>query len=203
MKGRSVLIVEDEPIVAEDIRESLEEVGFRVVGVAYDSEDALDLLGKHSIDIALLDITLSRPMEGIELAHQINKKHSMPFVFLTALSDQSTLEAVRETLAMGYLVKPFRPAELHTALELALSNYYRQQEAEPLSRDTLNKSLVEPVSKREWEVLQLLLAGKSNQEIASELFVSINTVKTHLSRLYAKMEVDSRAQVLAYVNSLV
>jgi len=203
MKGRSVLIVEDEPIVAEDIRESLEEVGFRVAGVAYDSEDALDLLEKHQIDIALLDITLTRPMEGIELAHQINKKHPMPFVFLTALSDQSTLEAVRKTFAMGYLVKPFRPAELHTALELALSNYFRQQEVEPLSRESLNESLLDPVSKREWEVLQLLLVGKSNQEIASELFVSINTVKTHLSRLYGKMEVDSRAQVLAYVNSLV
>lgn len=205
MKGRNVLVVEDEPIVAEDIRECLEEAGFTVVGVAYDSEEALQLLQTEPVDIALLDITLSRQNEGIDLAHQIRAGYDMPFVFLTALSDPSTLNAVKETFAMGYLVKPFKPADLYIALEMALSNFLRQQAQKQIlpSRETVNLNLVDPVSKREWEVLESLLDGKTNQEIADSLFVSVNTVKTHLSKLYTKLGVDSRAQVLAYMNSLV
>lgn len=205
MKGRRVLVVEDEPIVAEDIRESLEDFGFSVIGLAYNSAQALRVLDTQEVDIALLDITLDRPLEGVDLAHRINERHPIPFVFLTALSDQKTLEAVKATFPMGYLVKPFKPEDLYMALEVALTNYLRAGAAgkPALTRQRLNDNLLDPVSRREWEVLELLLSGKTNQEIADELFVSINTVKTHLSHLYHKLGVESRAQVLAHVNSLV
>lgn len=205
MNGRRVLVVEDEPIVAEDIKESLEERGFRVVGLAYNSTDALRILNQQQVDIALLDISLAYPLEGIELARQIREHYPMPFVFLTALSDQATLEAVKGTLPMGYLVKPFKPEDLYMALEMGLSNYHRslrqrlpQDEVLPI----VNQQLPHPLSRREGEVLELLLQGKTNQDIAAALFVSINTVKTHLSNLYAKLDVDSRAQALAFINSL-
>lgn len=205
MKGRNVLIVEDEPIVAEDIRECLEGLGFSVAGVAYDSAEALSILESAEVNIALLDISLSKPLEGIDLAHKIQAQYDMPFVFLTALSDQATLEAAKETFAMGYLVKPFKPEDLYMALEIALSNFFRHQKKQQVlrSRKSINQRLVDPVSKREWEVLEHLLDGKTNQEIADDLFVSVNTVKTHLSKLYAKLGVDSRAQMLAYMNGLV
>ena len=204
MTGRHVLVVEDEPIVAEDISQSLEEAGFKVVGIAYCSEEALALLREETVDIAVLDITLNRPMEGIELAHQIKEEYNIPFIFLTALSDQSTLEAVKETLAMGYLVKPFKPADLSIALEMALSHFLRLRKEEKTfpDREIFNRDLLEPISKREWEVLLRLMDGDGNKEIADHLFVSVNTVKTHLSKLYMKLGVDSRSQVLAHVNKL-
>jgi len=206
MNGRRVLVVEDEPIVAEDIRESLEERGFLVVGVAYNSVDALRILNQQKVDIALLDISLAHRLEGIDLAHQINEKHPMPFVFLTALSDQATLKAVKATLPMGYLVKPFKPEDLYMALEMGLVNYYQSVRKRHPQKDLLariNKTLPHPLSTREGEVLELLLEGKANQDIATALFVSINTIKTHLSKLYAKLGVDSRAQALALVNGLI
>lgn len=205
MTGRRVLVVEDEPIVAEDIKESLEEKGFRVVGIAYNSTEALRLLNQQKVDIALLDISLAYPLEGIDLAHQINEMHPMPFVFLTALSDQATLEAVKATLPMGYLVKPFKSEDLYMALEMGLVHYYQSLREEKAQNNLLakvNRQLTHPLSPREVEVLELLLEGKSNQEIATTLFVSVNTIKTHLSKLYSKLGVDSRAQALAYINSL-
>lgn len=205
MTGRRVLVVEDEPIVAEDIRESLEEKGFLVVGIAYNSADALRILNQQKVDIALLDISLAYPLEGIDLAHQINEMHPMPFVFLTALSDQATLQAVKATLPMGYLVKPFKPEDLHMALEMGLLNYYQSVRERNPQNDLLtrvNQLVAHPLSPREGEVLELLLQGKTNQDIANTLFVSVNTVKTHLSKLYTKLGVESRAQVLALINSL-
>ena len=86
-----VLIVEDEPLIAEDIATALANNDFNVSGIAYSMEDALDELKRNLPDLVLLDINLNGGEEGIEIAHEINARYSLPFVFLTSYSDKITL----------------------------------------------------------------------------------------------------------------
>ncbi len=201
MQQFNILIVEDEPLVAEDIRESVQEAGFRVAGVAYSVAEVKHLLRTTPVDALVLDINLGGKQDGIDLAHFINKHYQLPFIFLTAFADRSTLDRVKDSFPMGYIVKPFTTKDLLAALEVALANFQNQQKRS-ISLDQINRQLEEPVTPREFEVIKLLIQGKSNQEMAGELFVSINTVKTHLSHIYTKFDVESRAQVMARIASM-
>jgi len=204
MKKYNVLIVEDEPIIAEDIKECLEDIGFQVSAIAHDGKSALLALEKKRPSIAILDIHLNGRMNGIEVAHHINKYYQLPFVFLTSYADKKTLEHAKKTLPMGYVVKPFDSKDLLSALEIALFNFQNMQSLpeNKLSIHTLNQKIYTPLTEREFEVLLLLLQGKTNKQIAGELFVSTNTIKTHLSNIYDKFDVDSRAKVLAFVSNV-
>ncbi|MEM1325185.1 MAG: response regulator transcription factor [Bacteroidota bacterium] len=203
MNEYQVLIVEDEILVAEDIKECLEEVGFGIAAMAHDATSAMRALKERMPDIVLLDINLKDKINGIELAQHINQYYRLPFVFLTSYADKSTIEAAKSTFPMGYLVKPFDSKDLLSALEITLMNFNRfQQQKQPLSLKLLNKKVFTPLTDREFEVLRLLLQGRSNKEMATELFVSVNTIKTHLSNIYMKLDVDSRAKVLAFVSKL-
>ena len=199
----SVLIVEDDPIIAEDIKECLQEVGFEVMSIVYDGKSALTKLAEQRPSIVLLDIHLSGRMNGIELAHHINHYYQLPFVFLTSYADKSTIENVKKTFPMGYLVKPFDEKDLLSALEIALLNFHRfHQKSVGLSIQNLNRCIYTPLTDREFEVLQLLLKGNTNRQMAEDLFVSINTIKTHLSNIYYKLDVNSKAKVIAFVSNV-
>ena len=117
---RSVMIVEDEQIVALDLQEDLEEMGFRVVGTAASGDDAIHLARQHRPDVVLMDIVLRGSMDGIEAARLISHEHGTPVIFLTAYSDTSTVMRAAETAPFGYLTKPYQSKELRAAIEVAL-----------------------------------------------------------------------------------
>lgn len=204
MNNYKILIVEDDPIIAEDIKECLEEENFEVSGIAYEGKAAVNAIEQTPPDLILLDIQLSHRMNGIELAHLINKKYKLPFIFLTSYADRATIQQVKQTFPMGYLVKPFGSKDLLTAIEIALVNFHqlKPKEERTLSLAFINKRVFTPLTERELEVLKLLVKGNTNKQIAEALFVSTNTVKTHLSNIYNKLDVDSRAKVLAFVSKI-
>lgn len=107
MSEVNVLIVEDEPMVAEDIAEALNNIDFKVSAVVYTEKAALEELLQNTPDIAILDINLKNGKEGIQIAEEINRRYHIPFVYLTAYSDKQTLEMAQHTQPAGYLVKPF------------------------------------------------------------------------------------------------
>lgn len=198
-----ILIVEDEPLIAEDIRGYLEDSGFEVLGVAHEGEEALEILKSSQPDALLLDINLGDGMDGITLAGEIRKIYEFPFVFLTSHADKATLERAKQTIPSGYLLKPFEGNSLMTSLEVAIFNFqHARQKSHNFDFKKINDFLPNALSERELELVEQLQTGKTNREIADQLFISVNTVKTHLQHLFEKLDVSNRTQALFRIKEL-
>jgi DNA-binding LytR/AlgR family response regulator len=141
MAKTSVLVVEDESIVAKDIQQSLIKLGYNVVGTASTGEKALALANELRPDIILMDIMLKGPMSGIDTAAEIKKDLSIPVIFLTAYADESTLSKAKVTEPFGYIIKPFKEIDLHTSIEMAL--YKHSKEKDIVKERDLLYSIVE------------------------------------------------------------
>jgi two-component system, LytTR family, response regulator LytT len=135
--GLSVLIIEDEFIIAEDIKEALLTSGYKVFGTALTYEDALDLLKKGKPDFALVDITLQNDQSGLELGRILCEDLQIPYIYVTSHSDISTLEKVKLTNPSGYLLKPFRRESIYTAIEVALVNFNHISQLHPENELTI------------------------------------------------------------------
>jgi DNA-binding LytR/AlgR family response regulator len=127
-KNIRVLIVEDEFITLDALRDELEEIGYEISGDAMRADEALVILERGDTDIAILDIHLKGSESGIWLAAQIRDKYKIPFIFLSAFSDQETIAKAAETNPSSYLVKPFTSADLYTSIELALLTHAKNVE---------------------------------------------------------------------------
>jgi len=119
-KRAGILIVEDEPLVATLIDHVLGELGYQVVGAASSGVEALALAGRAWPQLALVDIRLSGPMDGIEVACALRERFAVPAVFLTGLADPATVERAKRARPAGFLAKPFRPSRVLEAIERAL-----------------------------------------------------------------------------------
>lgn len=128
MAKTSVLVVEDESIVAKDIQNSLKKLGYVVPSVENTGEDAIDAAGDHKPDLVLMDIMLKGEISGIEAADQIKQRYQIPVIFLTAYADESTLSKAKVTEPYGYIIKPFKEIDLHTSIEMALYKHAKEQE---------------------------------------------------------------------------
>lgn len=115
-----VLIVEDEPLIAENIAMYLNNHDFKVSGIAYDDEEAFGELKNNPPDAVLLDVNLESPKNGIDIAEYINSNNRIPFVFLTSYSDKTIVDRAKKTNPAGYIVKPFNEQTLYTTLVLSL-----------------------------------------------------------------------------------
>ncbi len=128
MAKTSVLVVEDESIVAKDIQNSLKKLGYSVPSVENSGEGAIEAAGQHRPDLILMDIMLKGEISGIEAAEQIKNRYQIPVIFLTAYADESTLSKAKVTEPYGYIIKPFKEIDLHTSIEMALYKHGKEQE---------------------------------------------------------------------------
>jgi len=128
MAKTSILVVEDESIVAKDIQNSLKKLGYSVPSVENSGEDAIDAAGQYRPDLILMDIMLKGEISGIEAAEQIKNRYQIPVIFLTAYADESTLNKAKVTEPYGYIIKPFKEIDLHTSIEMALYKHGKEQE---------------------------------------------------------------------------
>lgn len=120
-KPTSILIVEDEALVASYIEEVLGESGYRVAGIAASGAEALSLAAEHRPSLALVDIRLSGPIDGIELAGLLRQRFDLPTIFLSGLVDSQTTERAQAAQPLGFLKKPFLPSQVFNAIERALN----------------------------------------------------------------------------------
>jgi len=120
-KSVSVLIVEDEALIASYIEEVLGESGFHIAGIAASGPEALSLAAEAKPALALVDIRLTGPIDGIELACLLRQKHAVPSIFLSAVGDVETTERAQAAKPLGFLHKPFLPSQVFKAIEQALS----------------------------------------------------------------------------------
>lgn len=121
MKGK-ILIVEDEAIVALDLRQMLEEFGLEVVGLAGSADEALAIVEDTQPDLTLMDIHIQGTIDGIQTARILHDSFGVPAVFLTSYSDDETMEKATRESPYGYLLKPFNRRELKATLQIALHN---------------------------------------------------------------------------------
>ncbi len=117
--GFSVLIVENEWIVARGLQKTLEAEGYAVTGVVSSAHDALSSVEQCRPDLALLDIVILGPVDGVDLACQLRERYSIPTIFLTASSDPQTMQRALCAAPVGYVVKPFQESQLLSSLRLA------------------------------------------------------------------------------------
>jgi len=119
----SILVVEDESIIAMELKDRLEKLGYEVPAVISTGEEAIKIVDEVQPNLVMMDIMLEGTVDGVEATRQINKHYDIPIVYLTAYSDDNTLERAKLTQPYGYVLKPFDERELYTAIEIALYKY--------------------------------------------------------------------------------
>ena len=120
MEGANILIVEDELITVESIRDVLESRGYSIIGDVTNGDDALALMERVQPDLILMDIKIKGDIDGIELAKIVNDKYNIPVIYLTAFADRLTVQRAKMTESYGYIIKPIGEMELVTNIEIAL-----------------------------------------------------------------------------------
>ena len=194
MKKAKILIVEDEFVIAENLSLILQDLKYEVIGIASKYTNALEVLKTQLPDLVLIDIVLAGSKDGIDLAHEINLKYKIPFIFSTSHSDPLTVKKAKEANPNGYLLKPFNKANIFTTIEMALAgnqNNRNQQHANALAQ----------LSEREVDVYNFLLKGKTDQEISDQLFISLHTVKSHVKNILIKLSVKNRLEAVTLINN--
>lgn len=182
-----VLIVEDELLVAENISDILQHEGHTICGIADRADEALAVLKAETPDLVVCDIYIKGDKTGIELVKEIIRISSIPVIYLTAFSDQKTIQTAAATVPAAYVVKPFTEKQLLAAVALALAQ----------NSASAGQKLLVPPTRRETEILQLLAKGLSTKQIADQLFLSEHTVQTHRKNLMSKYEVEAATGLIA------
>lgn len=131
-----ILIVEDDPIIAEDLAGFMQDFGYIALKPVDNAEDALKSIKNDSPDLILFDVHLGSEIDGIELARMVKLKYRIPFIFLTAFNDQDTFERIRDTEPSAYLVKPVDERNLQSSIAIALFNFANNAKAADPTKET-------------------------------------------------------------------
>ncbi|MFA3878831.1 response regulator [Streptomyces sp. MMCC 100] len=199
-----LLLADDHPVVRAGLRAVLEtEPGMVVVAEAATAEEAVARAARGDIDVVLMDLQFGKGMNGAEATAAIAARPEAPRVLIVTTydSDADTLPAI-EAGATGYLLKDAPPEDLADAVRTAAAG---RTALAPAVADRLMNRLRTPgttLTRRETEVLALVAGGLSNQAIGHRLHLTEGTVKSHLARIYAKLDVDSRTAAVATATSL-
>lgn len=212
MEKIKIVLVDDQTLFVESLKTVLETRtdDLQVVGVANDGKRAVEVVAETSPDIVLMDVRMPL-MNGVESTKLIKERFpDMRVLMLTTFDDdQYVVEALRLG-AVGYLLKNMPPAELISAIRAVYEGGVLispqvanklvglitnpQSKAEELHENDTVRSLVNQLSSREKEILQLMAEGLDNKEIAGKLFIAEQTVKNYVSVIYSKLEVRDRVQ---------
>jgi len=178
----SILIVEDESIVALDLQFRLNRLGYQVVGIANSGEEALQLAETYQPDLTLMDIRLKGPVDGIDTAQELRKRQDAPIVYLTAYADEATLQRAKQTEPYGYLVKPFEERELHSTVEMAIYKITseRQQKTHAARLQKIMATVPEGVVLLDADQRIVLANVKALEFLLTLANVQIGDVVTHL-----------------------
>ncbi len=194
----SVLVADDHPAVVEAVADVLAEHGIDVVGRARDGDDAVEQIELRKPTVAILDLRMPK-QSGIEVARQLARSATDTAVILyTAFGDRALLTEALDAGARGFVLKEAPLAEVVRAVELVASGrtYVDPVLAGVLSSSAATERMTN-LTQRERDVLRLLADGMSNEEIGKNLFISPETVRTHVRKAMAKLDADTRTQAVA------
>lgn len=201
-----VLIADDHHVVRRGLVFFLQtQKGLDIIGEAGNGKEAVELAKVLKPDIILMDLVMPE-MDGIQATKIIKRDQpEIKIMMLTSFSDQDHVIPALEAGASGFQLKDIQPDELVTSIKKIMGgeNQLHPKATSHLLANLSNKSkqeknLLEELTKRELDVLKEIAKGKSNKEIASSLFITEKTVKTHVSNLLAKLELADRTQAALY-----
>lgn len=197
MAATRVMVVEDEAIVALNLREQLGRLGYHVVAVTATGEHTLRLLDEARPDVVLMDINIQGDIDGIETAARIPDAHYVPVIYLTAYAEEATIQRAKATNPSGYLLKPFSERELHATIQMGLAR--GEMERALRSREQIFRRFSTMASDWFWEQddqfrFTWIAAGDGGSEVVTELYVP---GKTRLELIGAGITEQARAAHLA------
>jgi len=229
MDPAKVMIVEDDVIVAEDLSRALRASGYDVPEYAMSANEAIALARTVMPDVILMDVFLGKGLDGITLARTITGWMDVPIVFITACSTENMIEAAVTAGAAGYIVKPFQFQQVTAAIKVALQRREDRRRpakgftavdtvADPfaarlqrvqalLSDDTVwavgDGPHARPkgirITRREKEIIRGLVCYRRLSTVATELGISVHTVRNHLKSIFHKLNVHSQDELLKCV----
>lgn len=193
----SCLVADDHPAVLEAVAEYLESSGITVVGRAIDGDEALEKIGVRKPSVALVDVRMPG-VSGIEIARRLGKSAPDTAVILyTGYGDRALLTEALDAGARGFVLKEAPMEDIARAVQtVAAGGTY----VDPVLAGTLATAAGERVPQlthRERDVLRLLADGHSNEEIGKRLYISAETVRTHVRKAMDKLDADTRTQAVA------
>jgi two-component system, NarL family, response regulator LiaR len=200
-----VLLVDDHEMVRIGLAAVLStEEDIEVVGEASSGQEGIRLALEYRPDVVLMDLVMEG-MDGIETTRRLLQQHpDCKVIVLTSFIDDEKIYPVIEAGAFSYLLKTSRAAEIAQAIRSAVkgqSVLESQVASKLMNRFRQPKPAVQPheeLTEREMEVLRLIASGKSNQDVADELYIGIKTVKFHVTNILAKLGVEDRTQAAIY-----
>ena len=122
LNTKSIMVVEDENIIALDLKKRVLALGYNIYAVVPTGEEAIEKVDAVEPDLILMDIFLRGSIDGVEAAREISKRHRVPIIYITAYSDEITMTKIHQSSAFGYIYKPFSENELRNKIEKALKN---------------------------------------------------------------------------------
>ena len=192
------VVADDHPAVLEAVSEFLGSGGVEVVGRALEGEEALEQIETRHPDVALIDVRMPR-LDGIELARRAQRSAPGTAILLyTGYGDRALLTEALDVGVRGFVLKEAPMDDLLRAVRAvsAGGTYVDPVLAGALATSSTGSDLPE-LTRREREVLRLLADGLSNEEIGKQLFISAETVRTHVRKAMAKLDADTRTQAVA------
>lgn len=200
----SILLVDDHTLIREGIKGVLNDAGFQRIYEASNGEEALEALKKHDARLVLMDINME-PMGGIDCTKIISEQFPLVQVIaLTQVTESQYVKQMLEAGAKGYVLKNASKSELLLAIESVLGgkSYFGSEVGKAIIDYYQNKgSQIQaevPLTKREKEIVTLIVQEKDNREIAEELFLSIRTVETHKRNILEKTGSKNVAGLVMY-----
>lgn len=198
MEKLNIFIVEDESIVAKDIQNSLTKLGYTVVGIANNGNDAIERITELSPDLVLMDIMIKGDLTGIDVSEKIREKVNVPVIFLTAYADEGTLAKAKITEPYGYILKPFKEIDLHSTIEMAV--YKHQKDAAVLKERDLLYSMVENKDDSSKDILFVKANSRLVKVMLKDIYfiealkdyVIINTQNTRYTVHSTMKEIDKK-----------
>ena len=196
MSNQSILIIDDELLILDTMSKDLSDQGYNV-DTAENGEDGIIKFCKTNHNLVIIDLVMEG-LSGIQTAKEIKDlKPETKVIFLTGYGTRSNaIEALRLG-ASDFFLKPYNRSRLLQKVSLCLDEQGTLQQS--ISKPLLDKIHSGSLSRKEKEVIALVMNGLSDKEISLKLFISVNTVKTHLKSIYAKLELKGRKQLLTFL----
>jgi DNA-binding NarL/FixJ family response regulator len=203
VKISSISITEDDDKVRHYLAEQIRlQIDVQELKLFADAETALKELASHPVDIALFDVSLPG-MSGIDCIQRLKMLHPrMQMMVLTVYDNTDTIFQALKAGATSYLLKSTSPEKVVEAIEEVfnggspISSQIARKVIEAFTLKEKTNEYFQELSKREQEILEQLSKGYRYKEIADKLFISLDTVRTHIRNIYEKLQVNSRAEAL-------
>ena len=204
MKKVKILIVEDELVIAMNICDILDDLGYDALDPVTNFEDAIEQIETETPDIVLIDIQIDGNKSGIDLAKVIQTQHQLPFIFLTSNSDSATINLAKQTNPSSYLVKPFNQDDLYSSIEIALHNFSKTEvsntDSNVFIKDSIfvkNKNMFYKVKiddimyvKSEHVYVELYTVNEKKHLIRSSISAFTNRLPDHFFRTHRSFTVN-------------